>query len=135
MVLEDYIVISDEPTTKDINNFLMDYNKVEKKTAVSGTVKNSDKQAVSEPVIVVEKDGATYGWYMGNENGEFAFDLPQEDAKYTAYVERDGFAPGEAVAIDTTKEAATLDLVSGAEKVDVTFNLKDKDGKPLYGKV
>lgn len=135
VVLEDYIVISNEPTTKDVNSFIMDYNDVKTRTTVSGTVKDSSNSPISEPVIVVEKDGATYGWYMGNEDGEFSFTLPQDGAKYTAYVERNGFAPGAIKDIDTTKDSATLDLTSGAEKVNITFTIKDSDDNPLYGKV
>ena len=88
VTFDEYIIVSDEPTTKDTNDFLMNYYGT-KKMAVSGTVKDAAGKAVSEPVIVVEKDGDSYGWYMGDKDGKFAFDLPAEEG-FTAYVERDG---------------------------------------------
>ena len=131
---DEYIIVSDEPTTEATNDFLMNYYGTEK-MAVSGTVKDAAGKAVAEPVIVVEKNGSSYGWYMGDKDGKFAFNLPAE-AGFTAYVERDGYAPGTAAEITlNNNKAVELNLVSGAAKEKITFTLKDAKGNPVYGKV
>ena len=134
VTFDEYIIVSDEPTTKDTNDFLMNYYGTEK-MAVSGTVKDAEGKAVAEPVIVVEKGGDSFGWYMGDKDGKFAFDLPAEEG-FTAYVERDGYAPGADTEITVNDaNAVELALVSGAAKEKITFTLKDKEGNPVYGKV
>ncbi|MEE0777112.1 MAG: S-layer homology domain-containing protein [Bacillota bacterium] len=135
VTFDEYVIVSSEPTTKDYNDFLMDYKGITEKTAVSGVVKDADGKVVSEPVVTVMKDGKAYGWYIGKEDGSYTLDLPKGVEGFTAYVERDGYAKGEAKAVDTSGDKATVDLVSGAAKAKVKFNLKDQDGKPVYGKV
>ena len=135
VTFDEYIIVSDEPSTRDYNDFLMEYNGITDKTTVSGTVKDASGAPVAEPVIVVAKDGETYGWYLGDEEGNYSIDLPRGESDLTIYVERAGYAKGEAQAVDTSGATASMDLVSGAAKVKVNFNLKDQDGNPVYGKL
>ena len=71
----------------------------------------------------------------GDEEGNYSIDLPRGESDLTIYVERAGYAKGEAQAVDTSGATASMDLVSGAAKVKVNFNLKDQDGNPVYGKL
>lgn len=134
VLMQNYVVINDNASTEAINEFMADINKVEKQTAVTGTVKDAEGKAVANPVVVIEKEGKIYGWYIGDQDGNFSFNLPQ-DGTYTAYVERDGYAKGATQEIATTADTATVNLVSGDAKVNVKFNLKDQNGEAVYGKV
>lgn len=129
VTFDEYIIVSDEPTTEAVSDFLIDYNDATPVT-VSGTAKDADGKALANPVVVVKKDDASYAWFMGEADGTFSFQLPEGD-DFTAYIEQNGYAKGEKVAITD----AALELAAGEAKVDVTFNLKDQNGEPVYGKL
>lgn len=134
VLMKNYVVINDDASTRAINEFMAENNKVEKQTAVTATVKDAEGKAVENPVVVIEQEGKVYGWYIGDETGKTEFNLPQ-GGTYSVYVERDGYAQGAVQEVKADKETVALDLVSGAAKETVKFNLKDQNGDPVYGKV
>ena len=133
VLLKQFAIINDTPSTVGLNAFLHEWKNISETFTVSGTVKDAEGKAVSDPVIVVEKGDKTYGWYIGDDKGAFSFELPKAD-DYKVFVERNGYGAGAEVEIDKDN-AADLKLTSGGKKVKVAFNLKDKNGNPVYGKV
>ncbi|MEG1778658.1 MAG: S-layer homology domain-containing protein, partial [Oscillospiraceae bacterium] len=143
MTYDEYIIISDEPSTKVANDFSMAYNKITDKTTVSGTLEGID--TAKNSAIVVKKGNTIYGWYDVAKDGKsYTLDIPKaasvenrsaEAEEYTVYLEHQGRAAGDAVVIDNSKAADTCNLKVGAAKADITINLKDKAGNPVWGKV
>ncbi len=130
---DQYIIISDTPSTEDMTNFLLDYNDELTPMTVTGNVKDfAGYEAIEDPVIVVKKDDTVYGWFIGEADGSFSFQLPEGD--YSLVVETAGFDKGEPVAI-SDDDCTDKVLQAGDALVTVTFNLKDQNGNPLWGKV
>lgn len=132
VTFDTYFHVSDDPSTELYNDFLIDYYDKEA-NVVSGVVKDLAGNSVKEPIIVVENEVGSYGWYMGEEDGTFSFKLPDDD-KFVAYIEQDGYANGDKVEI-TDQNLSNLELTTGVAKEKIKFNLKDQNGNPVYGKV
>lgn len=126
---QEYITISDQADTANLTKFLNNKNN-ETTMKVEGSVKSPSGDTVSNAVIIAkDSDKNTFGFYKANEKGDFSIELPQ--ATYELYVEKNGYAKGEPVAISGTKN---LSLTTGKEKVDLTINMKDQDGHPTWGR-
>ncbi len=125
----EYIVISDKADHSVMNDFINEKQDIDT-YAVSGTV-----QGVENPIVIVkDENGETYGWYVGDKDGKYSINLP--NGNYSLTVEKNGYMPSEAVNVEVNGAAvADKDLTLGAKKVKFTFNLKDQDGNPIWGKV
>lgn len=131
-VYDEYLFIDDQADTRAVVDFLNDYYAKET-MAVSGTAYNADgKKTISQPVVIVKKDDAVYGWFIGAADGTFAFDLPKGD--YTVYVESNGFDKGEPIAVSEGTSTG-LSLQAGEALVEVTFDVQDEAGNPLWARV
>ena len=127
-VYQEYIAISDKADT----SFLADtVNKING-TEVKGTVTEKDGGSPAKDAVIVVKDGDKNltGFFKVDSSGKYTANLPK--GPYTFYVEKQGMAPGEA---KTVLEAGQVDLQTGSQKADLTINLKDQDGNPVWSKV
>ncbi|MEG1496717.1 MAG: S-layer homology domain-containing protein [Clostridiales bacterium] len=130
---DEYIVIDTEPSMKAFYEFKDAHNALTTQ-AVTGAVKDSKGVAVPNPVIVVKNsDGSVYGWFTGEDDGTYSINLPK--GEYKLFVERHGYAPGAEQAVTVNAAPVAQALTSGDAKVEVTFNVKDTKGKPLWSKV
>lgn len=135
LTYDEYIIITDEPTTTAANDFFMEYKDVEKRTRVTGTITGLEGTK-NDAAVVVKQGDSIYGWFATNDNSNtYEVTIPQDENKYTVYLEQKGCASGEPVAIDNSKDEATANLEAGAPKADITINLKDQNGKLVWGKV
>lgn len=132
VTFEEYITISDSPSMKAFYDFKYAYDGTSTQT-VSGVVKDSEGTTIKNPVVAVKKGNNTYGWFLGNASGEYSINLPA--GEYKLFVERDGYAPGAETSVTVANEAVTQNLTAGEAKVKVTFNLKDQNGDPIWGKM
>lgn len=69
---------------------------------IDGSVTTASGETVTDPVVVVEKNGEPYTWVMGR-NGDFELDLPAGD--YTLYATAEGYA-------DSARRTLTVDADS-----------------------
>ncbi|MCI8648419.1 MAG: CehA/McbA family metallohydrolase [Firmicutes bacterium] len=127
-VYQEYITISDKADTAKLTNFLNKKNS-EQTMTVKGTVTDDANAAVADAVIAVKKEGTLFGFYKADAKGAFIIDLPT--AVYEMYVEKDGYAKGEAVSVSGSKD---IDLKAGALKQELTINLRDQKGNKIWGK-
>lgn len=126
---QEYITISDKADTAKLTSFLNKKNN-EQLMTVKGTVTDTSDAAVADAVIAVKAGGDLFGFYKADAKGSFSIDLPA--GTYDMFVEKAGYAKGESVSVSGSQEIA---LKAGSLKQDLTVNLKDKNGKPVWGKV
>lgn len=127
---QEYFSISDKADTAKLTDFLNEVNG-ESTITVKGTVKAASGSAVVPNAVIVaeDEDGNTCGFYTADKDGKFSIQLPK--GVYGLSVEKKGHAKGDSVDIVRSK---TVTLRAGAEKSDLKINLKDKDGKTVWGK-
>lgn len=128
-VYQEYITISDKADTAKLTGFLNGKNG-EQVMTVKGTVTDKAGAAVADAVVAVKKDGSLFGFYKADGSGNCSIELPA--GTYEMYVEKDGYAKGEAVSVSGSGDVA---LKAGELKEDLTINLKDKKGNKVWGKV
>jgi len=145
-LFESYLLIDDQPCFQKLWDFWAGYNGLDSFN-VYGSVTTPDDDIVPYPVVIVERrenggSWALYGWGMGDANGSFSLDLPDEynDAiEFRLKVEANGFAIGENSAAFNRLDALEgdpFDLMSGAELVPVVFNfVDDSTDDPVWGRV
>ncbi|MEL7566165.1 MAG: hypothetical protein AAGU27_14935, partial [Dehalobacterium sp.] len=131
-IYDEYLFIDDQADTRAVVDFLNDYYSAVTMKVAGSVYDAQGKVPVADPVVIVKKDAAVYGWFIGESDGTFDFDLPE--GEYTIYVESDGFAKGEPVVINQ-ENSTGLSLKAGKELVEVTFNVKDGSGNPLWARV
>lgn len=135
---ESYLMIDDECSWQKVFDFWAGYKGLGTFN-VSGSVTDAAGEPVSHPVVVVYRGTALHGWVMGDKDGSYSVDLPNESAtqEYQLQVEKSGTAPG--AKSDPFTSAAVpaggVDLQTGAGKVPVTFNFVDQSGEPVWGRV
>lgn len=129
---QEYFMVSDKADTEQITKFT---NKINEKTTmtVSGTVVENDSDtAVADAVVVVkDSDDNLVGFYRADNAGKFSIELPK--GGYDLYVEKDKYGKGEKKSV--IKATSDLKLKAGAQKEELTINLKDQNGNPVWGKV
>ena len=90
------------------------------------------------PVVIINRGATLYGWVMGDKAGNYAVDLPNENAtqEYNLRVEKSGTARGAASTNFTSASASlsAMDLKTGPSLVPVTFRFRDQNGNPVWGK-
>ncbi|MGI6258182.1 MAG: CehA/McbA family metallohydrolase [Anaerovoracaceae bacterium] len=129
-VYQEYIAISDKADTSLLADTVNKINGTEV-MSVKGTVTEKDGGSPAKDAVVVVKNGENLvGFFKTDGSGKYTANLPK--GAYTFYVEKQGMAPGEAKAVS---EAGQVDLQTGSKKADLTINLKDQDGNPVWGKV
>ena len=135
---ESYLMIDDQASWQKVYDFWADYKGLQKFN-VSGAVTDSAGAAVSNPVVIVYRGSALYGWVLGDETGHYSIDLPNENAAqtYNLRIEKDGTVPGAPSADFTsaTVPGGGLNLQTGGYKVPVKFNFQDQNGDPIWGRV
>lgn len=128
-VVDTYIVLSDTADFEALNDLINDVQDVAAFTTVSGTT-------VANGTVVVKKDGTTIGWYKADAQGNFSFQVPQDESTYTMYLEAKGYADGAAVEIDNSGATDEVgNLAAGAAKVNMTMTVKDTEGNPIFAKI
>ncbi|MEG1497605.1 MAG: S-layer homology domain-containing protein, partial [Clostridiales bacterium] len=136
-----YILITDKPSLGATNDFILNYNKTAK-TTVTGTVKTADGTPVANAAVIVytqkdDKDKAqVYTWVDTDASGNYTVNIPKNDKKiYSIKAEVEDFGPSAVAALANTEDTAKVDIVAGKAKDNLTINLKDQNGKPVWGKV
>ena len=145
-LFESYLFLDDQPSFQKLWDFWAGYNGLDTFN-VYGSVVTPDDDAVPNPVVIVERRAgggswALYGWGMGDADGNFSINLPDENdssIQFRLKVEANGFAIGENSApfnrLDAL-EGEPFDLASGTELVPVVFNfVDDATDEPVWGKV
>lgn len=123
------IVISDKADFQKINSYYLDYMDITDITAVSGTTSPNG-------TVIVKEDGKDYGWFMADEKGTFRFEVPQNDKKYTMYLESNGYVDGEEIAIvNSGNTFAAGELKPGEAKVQMEIAVTDKSGNAIPAKI
>ena len=106
---------------------------------VSGSVTDAASKPVPYPVVLLYRGSTLDGWVMGDKNGAYSIDVPNENdtQAYNLRVEKSGFVEGTPSANFTsaTVPAGGIDLQTGATLVPVTFHFQDQYGNPVWGKV
>ena len=133
-----YVLIDDQCSWQKIYDFWASYKGLGTFN-VSGHVTDAAHDPVPYPVVLLYR-GATFdGWVMGDKNGAYSIDVPNENATqtYNLRVEKSGFVEGAPSADFTSASAPTgsLDLQTGAALIPVTFHFQDQNGNPVWGKV
>ena len=129
-VYQEYFMASQKADTKTLTNFLNKANAEETMT-VAGQIKdNGGSGAVSDAVVIVkDKDKKVYGFYRGDNNGNYSIDLPK--GSYQLYAECKGYGKGELVDVQA---AGSVDLKTGPQQQKLEIQLKDQNDNPLWGK-
>lgn len=135
---ESYLMIDNQASWQKVYDFWAGYKGLDKFN-VSGSVADTNGKPVPYPAVVIYRGSTFYGWVMGDENGEYTANLPKENStqQYYLQVEATGKTVG---APSTTFTSATvpaggIDLKAGADLVPVTFNFKDPNNNPVWGRV
>ncbi len=131
-VYDEYLFIDDQADTSAVVDFLIDYDDSTLMN-VNGTVYAADEQTpVPYPVIIAMQGSTVYGWFIGNADGTYSINLPE--GEYNLYVEANGFAKGQQTTVNT-EAANNVSLYAGDALVEVTFNIEDTEGNPLWARV
>ena len=101
---------------------------------VSGRVVSADGDAVTQPAVVVTRDGRPYAWTLGN-NGRYEIDLPVGD--YELYATARGYARGVTrhVTVDRSRVSKLdFDDVRPSGKIHVKV-ADEQTGRPLDARI
>ncbi len=135
---ESYLMIDDEASWQGVYDFWADYKGLET-FRVSGAVTDDAGEPVPHPVVIIYRGTSLYGWVMGDEDGNYVVDLPNESAtqEYNLRVEKDGKVPGAPSPNFTsaTVPAGGIPLETGGTLVPVTFSFRDQNGSPVWGRL
>ncbi len=131
-VYDEYLFIDDQADTREVIDFLNDYHKAETMKVTGTAYEATGNKTVANPVVIVQKDGEVYGWFIGEKDGTFDFELPK--GEYALYVECNGFAKGQPVAVKEG-DSTGISLKAGEALVEVTFRVRDENGNPLWARV
>jgi hypothetical protein len=129
-LIDNYIVMSDTADFFALNALEYEMEGITDFTTVSGTT-------VANGTVIVKKGNDIIGWYNADAEGDFSFQVPQNDENtYTMYLEANGYADGESVTITNTGETfAAGDLAAGAAKAEMTLTVADQDDNPIFAKI
>ncbi len=131
-IYDEYLFIDDQADTKEVVDFLNKYHALETMKVTGTAYDVSGRKPIANPVVIAQKDDQVFGWFIGEANGTFDFDLPKGD--YSIYIESNGFAKGQPISInDGTSQG--ISLKAGEALAEVTFNIVDKTDKPLWARV
>ena len=137
-LFESYLMIDDQCSWQKVYDFWAAYKGLPT-FHVAGTVKDATGSVVAYPVVDIYRGAALYGWVMGDKDGKYTIDLPNENATQTYYlkVEKSGTVAGSASATFTSASvpAGGIDLQTGSSLVPVTFHFQDQNGTPVWGRV
>jgi len=135
---ESYLMIDDQCSWQKVFDFWADYKGLDT-FHVAGAVTDAAGDPVPYPVVIINRGATLYGWVMGDKAGNYAVDLPNENAtqEYNLRVEKSGTARGVASANFTSASASlsALDLKTGPSLVPVTFRFRDQAGNPVWGRL
>ncbi|GAA2122923.1 CehA/McbA family metallohydrolase [Nocardioides bigeumensis] len=135
---ESYLMIDDRASWQKVYDFWADYKGLDTFN-VSGTVTDASGAPAAYPTVIVNRGGALYGSVVGDADGHYSIDLPEESTTqtYTLRVEKKGTVPSTPSANFTSETVPSggLDLQTGAQKVPVTFTFKDQNGDPVWGRI
>ena len=101
---------------------------------IRGSVRDKNGAAVSQPVVVVEKQGKPFGWVIGQEGH---YELQLAAGEYTVYATAKGFSQSARVPVTVSAgSTATLDVGSLQQPGRVTFSVIDATtGKALDARI
>ena len=135
---ESYLMIDDQASWQKVFDFWADYKGLDT-FRVSGAVTDDAGKPVPYPVVIIYRGSALYGWVMGDKDGTYTADIPNENSaqEYNLRVEKDGTKPGAPSANFTsaTVPAGGIDLKTGSYLVPVTFKFQDQSGNPVWGRL
>ncbi len=135
---ESYLMIDDECSWQGVIDFYADYKGLDS-FRVAGDVTDQAGDPVPYPVVVIYRGATLYGWVMGDKDGHYTADLPDESAAepYHLQIEKSGTTAGPVSADFTaaTVPGAGIDLQAGDYLVPVTFHFRDQDNEPVWGRV
>lgn len=114
-------------------NYVRHIGKAATLGTIAGTVTYDSEEAVSQPVVVVEKDGKPLTWAMGND-GRYSLMLPA--GLYNLYAVAKNCAPSTVASVDVTAES-TIEQNFNDVKLGgtVLLNASDTAGNPVYAKI
>lgn len=101
---------------------------------VAGTVYDTDSgDPVDEPILVVEKDGKTFTWIIGDSDGEYSFQLPalEDMSGYEIYALKEFYSPSDTAALSVIDEVYSPGDLWLTPTETVTVTVTDGDGDPL----
>ncbi len=101
---------------------------------LQGVAKTTSGDALEAPVVVLQKDGETYVWSIG-DNGKYGLKLPE--GEYTAYATGKGLAPSSEKKI-ALKAGKTVDLNFDDVKLPGTIDIHvidEESQKPISAKI
>lgn len=137
-VYESYLMVDDKCSWQKVYDFWADYKGLDTFN-ISGTVKDANGGKTKYPVVLVYRGSEFYGWVMGDAEGNYSVDLPNENAsqEYNLRVELTDTVTSEpSDNFTSAADGETIDLTAGAYKVPVTFNFEDAEsGEPVWGRV
>jgi hypothetical protein len=135
---ESYLMIDDQASWQKVYDFWADYKGLDTFN-VSGTVTSASGAPAPYPTVIVYRGNTLFGSVIGDANGHYSLDLPNENTTqtYNLRVEKKGTVPGTPSANFTsaTVPAGGVALQTGADKVPVTFTFKDQNGDPIWGRI
>lgn len=135
---ESYLMIDDECSWQKVYDFWADFKNINT-FLVSGSVTDTNGDSVPYPVVMIYRNGALYGWVMGDAEGEYQMRLPDEGDihQYQLKVAKSGTVESDLSDEFTsaTVPSAGIDLTVGDDLVPVTFHFQDQDGRPVWGRV
>ncbi len=134
---ESYLLMDDQASWQKVYDFWASYKGLST-FSVSGNVTDTNGNPVSYPAVVINRAGVLYGWVMGDANGHYTVNLPNENATltYTLQVEKTGKAKGAlSTAFTSALAPLTVNLQTGSDLVPVTFHFKDQNGNPVWGRI
>jgi hypothetical protein len=135
---ESYLMIDDKASWQKVYDFWADYKGYDT-FRVSGTVTDVNDTPVPYPVVIINRGTTLYGWVMGDKDGKYTADIPNESTtqQYNLQVEVAGTTRGIQSANFTSESVPGdgIDLSTGDYLVPVTFSFQDQNGNPVWGRV
>lgn len=93
---------------------------------LAGSVSTRTGQEVSQPVVVVEKEGKPYAWTLGS-NGSYALELPA--GEYSVYATAKGHSQGAPINVSVSSDsAATQDFADLEAPGELRFRVTEAEG-------
>ncbi len=101
---------------------------------VEGSVQAADGSEIADPIIVVQKDGITYGWSTG-KNGAYKFTLPE--GKYSLHAIAANHSASSAYDVEAVQGEITRQNFYDLQRPgEIHFQISDEQsGEPLDARI
>jgi hypothetical protein len=128
--------VDNEGSLEGTLEHLMDLTNAEKVTFTGKVIDAETSQPIVRPIIVVEKNGKTFTWVIGREDGSFGFNLPKAGLEdYRAYALKEKYTPSSMTTLSVSGNGWTVDTMELKAVDQVAVSVNDSKGKAIDARV